>query len=40
MKILSFIKLWVHYFKVVFPSMSIKKYYRYHLMISNLEKSF
>lgn len=40
MKILSFIKLWEHYFKVVFPSMSIKKYYRYHLMISKLEKSF
>ena len=40
MKIFSLIKVWVHYFKVVFPSMSIKKYYRYHLMISNLEKSF
>lgn len=40
MKILSFIKLWVHYFKVVYPYISIKKYYRYHLMISKLEKSF
>lgn len=40
MKILRFIKLWVHYFKVVFPSMNIKKYYGYHLMISKLEKSF
>ena len=27
MKILMFVKLWEHYFKVVFPSMSIKKYY-------------
>ena len=39
MKILSFIKLWIRYFKVVFPSMSTKKYYGYHSMISKLEKS-
>ena len=40
MKILSFIKLWAHYFKEILNRKNIKKYYRYHLMISNLEKSF
>ena len=40
MKLYRLVKLMVHYFKVVYPSMNLKEYFKYHKMIINLEKSF
>lgn len=40
MKVYKLIKMLVHYYKVVFPNMSLKEYFKYYKMMLYLENNF